>query len=1088
MGKKTNSAAENIKVLVRCRPLNDKEKSQGYKTSVDLDLTENTVTVQSVVGEPDRWTFDAVINNTFTQKDVFQQFIMPLVDSVLDGFNATVFAYGQSGSGKTHTMTGKLGDEDLKGLTPRSFEHVFDRISSMKATEPNKQFSLYVSFIELYNGKVHDLLARQQVPLALKENKDKSFFVQGAHIPQVKCIDDIFHQMEEGTERRRVAATELNADSSRSHSVFTLIIECTEVSEDGDSRSVTSKLNLVDLAGSERQSKTGALGDTLKEGCNINLSLSALGTVIDTIVKGKGHVPFRSSPLTMILKDSLGGSSKTVMFANINPSEHNVSETISTLRFADRAKQIKNKPVVNLDTKDQKIVELTELVHELREKLKKYDAGGTGALEQDVDDLTEKMGEMQVSLDNAVKAREADRADFENIKAMMEQERQNLTATIAELEERIATLQSDQQLAESNINAERLQREEILRLCSHYLRTEGGEEKINNATELEAVLRGRAHERHSSEMVGVQNELQKVQMELKQSLQEREAMKKEMSEKMQESKAALKSAESKLKKYEKKLSEAKEALKNAASSAAVSSNSEDGGSAASEKEVAKLRIALESAQKELEGRGAMANVEAKLQEIQKTQDETTRAYLEQMKQAREILSTPGESDSAVVKQLRNILKEDDKTYNIAVEHMKTMQNITTDLVAVVREAQIVPMVALNGDAAASQKALKKLKAVDASEAQVYANALSSLHDNVNKAHGQRNRILEALTESSEAPVDLREELRRVVQENNELRQRSSQLTAEVENLRLQATAELRNEVAKTANSPTRRDKHSKNAGDTAATGLKRGSSLLADADDIRVELEEERERNAALAQARVSLQEEVKALRAEAAEAEKRYVELQGKMRETMSEYERRLENSQGGADEIANLTSRLKERGEQVEQMRGLLEKQKALIVRSNQKSEALQQKLRDGMAEWQEKEMQYRQKIQERDENFQRVLNQRLQESTQNHRDETEQIEAKMKKLKKKIKKMEMEVDKCKEDYDRKVCECEELRNAVEEHKVDHMRLLRRMGQTAEEAQVYEKKEQIQNALERAKEERRRKKDLFALGEVENVRRADF
>ncbi|CCD12634.1 unnamed protein product, partial [Trypanosoma congolense IL3000] len=344
MGKKSN-AAENIKVLVRCRPLNEKEKAQGYKPSVELDLTENTVTVQSPVGEPDRWTFDAVINNTFTQKDIFQQFILPLVDSVLDGFNATVFAYGQSGSGKTHTMTGKLNDEELKGLTPRSFQHVFDRIAAMKGTEPNKQFSLYVSFIELYNGKVHDLLARQQVPLALKENKDKSFFVQGAHIPQVKCIDDIFQQMEEGTERRRVAATELNADSSRSHSVFTLIVECTEISEDGDSRSVTSKLNLVDLAGSERQSKTGALGDTLKEGCNINLSLSALGTVIDTIVKGKGHVPFRSSPLTMILKDSLGGSSKTVMFANINPSEHNVSETISTLRFADRAKQIKNKPV-----------------------------------------------------------------------------------------------------------------------------------------------------------------------------------------------------------------------------------------------------------------------------------------------------------------------------------------------------------------------------------------------------------------------------------------------------------------------------------------------------------------------------------------------------------------------------------------------------------------------------------------------------------------------------------------------------------------------------------------------------------------------
>ncbi|EAN88628.1 OSM3-like kinesin, putative, partial [Trypanosoma cruzi] len=170
MGKKTSKAAENIKVLVRCRPLNEKEELQGYKSCVDVDLTEHTVTVKSLVGEPDRWTFDAVINNTFSQRDIFTQFIRPLVDSVLEGYNATVFAYGQSGSGKTHTMSGKIGDAELQGITPRCFAHVFERIAEIKEASPNKQFSMYVSFVELYNGKVQDLLARQQVPLALKEN------------------------------------------------------------------------------------------------------------------------------------------------------------------------------------------------------------------------------------------------------------------------------------------------------------------------------------------------------------------------------------------------------------------------------------------------------------------------------------------------------------------------------------------------------------------------------------------------------------------------------------------------------------------------------------------------------------------------------------------------------------------------------------------------------------------------------------------------------------------------------------------------------------------------------------------------------
>ncbi|KAJ9461737.1 Kinesin-like protein FLA10 [Diplonema papillatum] len=398
--KKDEGGAENIKVLVRCRPLNTKETDAGMKSAVDLDLAAGTVTVHHMCSAQDRWTFDAVVNNTCSQRDIFVQFVQPMVDSVLEGFNATIFAYGQSGSGKTHTMTGPVpAREETQGVIPRSFVYIFDHIRERK--KATAAYHVTCSFLELYNGKIRDLLAKQQTSLQIKENKDKTFFVNGLTQPDIKSEQDLLHYMEEGNVRRQVAATELNTDSSRSHSIFSVLIQTVETHEDGECSTVTSKLNLVDLAGSERQSKTRASGDTLKEGCNINLSLSTLGTVIDTIVKGKGHVPFRSSPLTMLLKDSLGGNSKTCMFANINSADSNVSETVSTLRFADRAKQIKNKPVVQKDAKDQKIQDLLAQVHELQEKLAKHAAGDAPDYEAANERLEEQVSELQALLATA---------------------------------------------------------------------------------------------------------------------------------------------------------------------------------------------------------------------------------------------------------------------------------------------------------------------------------------------------------------------------------------------------------------------------------------------------------------------------------------------------------------------------------------------------------------------------------------------------------------------------------------------------------------------------------------------------------------
>jgi len=465
--KKSSAEAENIKVLVRCRPLSQRELDSGHKNVVEMLLGDGVVKVHHVCGDPDRWTFDAVINNSLSQQDIFTSWISPMVDSVLEGFNSTIFAYGQSGSGKTYTMSGVFDQPDLLGIIPRAFRYLFVYLKANSGA--NKKFNIYCSFMELYNGKVRDLLSNDTKSLSIRENKDKTFFVDDLLQPQVKFEEELLRHMEEGTHRRHVAATELNTDSSRSHSIFTVYVQLEEVTDDGDTRSVTSKLNLVDLAGSERQSKTQASGDTLKEGCNINLSLSALGTVIDTIVKGRGHIPFRSSPLTMLLKDSLGGNSKTCMFANINPSDSNLSETVSTLRFADRAKQIKNKPLVQMDAKDQKIADLTAKLEELKDKLKKFESGGMKELEEENANLRDKLDEMEVNYQGLKDQSERERQESSERISLAKHAEHELTKRIDEMQSQQKGVESEKELLEEQMQDQIDQRTELLKICSSVL-------------------------------------------------------------------------------------------------------------------------------------------------------------------------------------------------------------------------------------------------------------------------------------------------------------------------------------------------------------------------------------------------------------------------------------------------------------------------------------------------------------------------------------------------------------------------------------------------------------------------------------------
>uniref|UniRef100_A0A7S3DF42 Kinesin-like protein n=1 Tax=Palpitomonas bilix TaxID=652834 RepID=A0A7S3DF42_9EUKA len=363
--------AEAVRVLIRCRPLNSREKADGRKQVVELDMKSGSVSIKNPASEdpPKTFTFDQVFDNSATQADVYEYGGKPVVNCVLEGFNGTMFAYGQTGTGKTHSMQGKPKDPVLKGLIPRSFEHVFGTIG--EAPE-EKQYLVRVQYLEIYNEEVRDLLGGDHnVALELKEHPDKGVYVKDLSAFVVKSVQEMDQYMETGNGKRSVGFTQMNADSSRSHSIFTVTVEMSEPSPDGGEPLIrVGKLNLVDLAGSERSNKTGATGDRLKEGIKINLSLTALGNVISALVDGKSkHVPYRDSKLTRLLQDSLGGNTKTTMVAMLGPADYNYDETLSTLRYANRAKNIKNKPKINEDPKDALLRQFQAEIEALKQQL-----------------------------------------------------------------------------------------------------------------------------------------------------------------------------------------------------------------------------------------------------------------------------------------------------------------------------------------------------------------------------------------------------------------------------------------------------------------------------------------------------------------------------------------------------------------------------------------------------------------------------------------------------------------------------------------------------------------------------------------------
>uniref|UniRef100_A0A8C7BGQ6 Kinesin-like protein n=1 Tax=Neovison vison TaxID=452646 RepID=A0A8C7BGQ6_NEOVI len=420
-------SCDNVKVVVRCRPLNEREKSMCYKQAVSVDEMRGTITVHKTDSSnepPKTFTFDTVFGPESKQLDVYNLTARPIIDSVLEGYNGTIFAYGQTGTGKTFTMEGVRAVPELRGIIPNSFAHIFGHIAK---AEGDTRFLVRVSYLEIYNEEVRDLLGKDQ------------------------------------TQRlESVGATNMNEHSSRSHAIFTITIECSEKGVDGNMHVRMGKLHLVDLAGSERQAKTGATGQRLKEATKINLSLSTLGNVISALVDGKStHVPYRNSKLTRLLQDSLGGNSKTMMCANIGPADYNYDETISTLRYANRAKNIKNKARINEDPKDALLRQFQKEIEELKKKLEEgeeisgSDISGSEEEEDEEGEVGEdgekrkkrrdqagkkkvspdKMVEMQAKIDEERKALET--------KLDMEEEERNKAR--AELEKREKDLLKAQQ-------------------------------------------------------------------------------------------------------------------------------------------------------------------------------------------------------------------------------------------------------------------------------------------------------------------------------------------------------------------------------------------------------------------------------------------------------------------------------------------------------------------------------------------------------------------------------------------------------------------------------------------------------------------
>ncbi|XP_049887934.1 kinesin-like protein Klp61F [Pectinophora gossypiella] len=473
---------QNIQVFVRLRPLNHREKAIRSHGVVEVVNNREVVVRQShQSSHTKRFTFDRAFGPNVQQVEVYKEVVSPLIAEVLAGYNCTVFAYGQTGTGKTHTMVGENSGEGttwqndpLAGIIPRALSQLFDELRIS-----NTEYNVRVSYLELYNEELCDLLSPSMDNSKLRiyedVNRKGSTIVNGLEEITVYNKNEVYEIMARGQERKKVASTLMNSQSSRSHTVFTIVVHIKENSPKGEELVKIGKLNLVDLAGSENISKAGsdnpAKKERARECVNINQSLLTLGRVITALVEKHPHIPYRESKLTRILQESLGGRTKTSIIATISPGHKDLEETMSTLEYANRAKNIQNKPEVNQKLTKQAILkEFAEEVDKLKRELTAArDKNGVYLPTETYEEMTIKHDEQRREIQELLLKKRA-----------MEEERERMESVFRELEQQHARVETDLMATRDQLQhtASKLEEtsqrcEEQKHLVSRHLQTEG---------------------------------------------------------------------------------------------------------------------------------------------------------------------------------------------------------------------------------------------------------------------------------------------------------------------------------------------------------------------------------------------------------------------------------------------------------------------------------------------------------------------------------------------------------------------------------------------------------------------------------------
>ncbi|KAJ3009776.1 kinesin motor protein cin8 [Thoreauomyces humboldtii] len=455
MGIHRDAQETNISVVVRVRPRNQKEIRENSSISITTNGTRGKeLHVKSTLTDASTktYSFDKVFGPEADQDLIFGDVLAPMLKEVLMGYNCTIFAYGQTGTGKTYTMEGDLSTVKGQhaGLIPRTLYSLFDCLESNDAGE----YSVRVSFTELYNEELKDLLSSEDDFRKLRifddYNKKGSIVIQNLEETLVKSAADVIAVLQRGSNKRQIAATKMNEVSSRSHSIFCITVHIKETTPEGEELLKVGKLNLVDLAGSENIGRSGAENRRAKEAGMINQSLLTLGRVINALVDRGAHIPYRESKLTRILQDSLGGSTKTCIIAAVSPAKCNIEETLSTLDYAHRAKNIRNKPEINQKmTKKALLRDYEDQIQRLKADLEATQSKNGVYLSPDSYATlnAENTGtkEEVEALSKAIKAVEE---KYKHLNAQHEQKLELLTQT---------TLERDQILEESDLKRQQLE-------------------------------------------------------------------------------------------------------------------------------------------------------------------------------------------------------------------------------------------------------------------------------------------------------------------------------------------------------------------------------------------------------------------------------------------------------------------------------------------------------------------------------------------------------------------------------------------------------------------------------------------------------